>query len=407
MPAITVTRRARRHRPPAPDAVAVGWRRRCWSGSPPRSGGPCSPRGTNLLLAVPAAAARSGLPHVGRARRSRSPSRPWSSLRGPELAGRLRWRAAARGRRTPPRPPGSLALALVDGWQRGVVERLTSTEEYLHDVPRVTDIPAMLATFADHILDRPARLLDHPRRRATRPGRCCCSSGWTGSGSAAAARPGSSVILVGASAAVAVAVTLRALGAEDVARRGAAVRGAAARARCGSGVSADGLFAGVLAWGSPCWPLRRDRPRPAADLARWPAGCCSAAACTCPTGWSSPGCSPLAVLVADPALGGPRVLAAAGVAAVVLALHRGRASGGSPASPGCAVIYAASIAADRPYAYFVWANLAALLVAARARPWWPGCAGAARPSAGAAGGRRWRWPRPALAGGRWSPTSPG
>jgi methylthioxylose transferase len=67
-------------------------------------------------------------------------------------------------------------------------------------------------------------------------------------------------ILVGSSAAVAVAVTLRALGAEATARAtlpfGVLLPGV-----IWIGVSADGLFAGVLAWGVALLALGAARPR--------------------------------------------------------------------------------------------------------------------------------------------------
>ena len=45
-----------------------------------------------------------------------------------------------------------MAVHLVDGWQRGVPGRLATNDEYLVDVPRITDIPAFLRGFTSHIL---------------------------------------------------------------------------------------------------------------------------------------------------------------------------------------------------------------------------------------------------------------
>lgn len=73
-------------------------------------------------------------------------------LWGPELARRLPWRrlllvvwatSAA----------WAMSLAMVDGWRRGFVDRLTSNDEYLHEVPSITDIPATLSEFSSRILD--------------------------------------------------------------------------------------------------------------------------------------------------------------------------------------------------------------------------------------------------------------
>ncbi|MFD9698581.1 hypothetical protein [Lentzea sp. NPDC059081] len=46
----------------------------------------------------------------------------------------------------------TFSLAMVDGWDR-FVTRLTTEDEYLHEVPGVTDIPAMLRGFAGRIPD--------------------------------------------------------------------------------------------------------------------------------------------------------------------------------------------------------------------------------------------------------------
>ena len=112
---------------------------------------------------------------------------------------------------------GTREQALVDGWQRGVVERLSSGEEYLHDVPRVTGVREMLATFADHILtDRPEHWTTHVG--AHPPGVLLVYVALDRLGPLGGGAAGVDTVLVGASACAAVAVTLRALGAEDVAR---------------------------------------------------------------------------------------------------------------------------------------------------------------------------------------------
>lgn len=70
----------------------------------------------------------------------------------PRLMRRLRWRSllitgwAASVTWT-------VSLALVDGWQRGWVHRLTDRNEYLHDLPRIHDAGSFLADFTSHIRD--------------------------------------------------------------------------------------------------------------------------------------------------------------------------------------------------------------------------------------------------------------
>ena len=39
----------------------------------------------------------------------------------------------------------------MDGWSAGLTERLTVQAEYLHEVPRVTDVGTMLSGFAARI----------------------------------------------------------------------------------------------------------------------------------------------------------------------------------------------------------------------------------------------------------------
>ncbi|MCX6467141.1 MAG: hypothetical protein NTW05_26680, partial [Pseudonocardiales bacterium] len=242
--------------------------------------------------------------------------------RGPELAGRLRWRpllVAAYATSA----VWTLGLALVDGWTRGVVERLSSDQEYLHDVPRVTDIGAMLRT---------------------------CDGG----------AAGVVTVLIGASAGIAVAVAVRALSGEDLARRvlpfAVLFPGAV-----WVGVSADGMFAAVLAWGVALLAVGATGHGGRADGAALAGGVLLGWALYQSYGLVLGGLAALAVVAATRrwrAVG----FAALGVALVVLAftlsgfwwvtgLERTR------------VIYAASVAATRPYAYFVWANLAAVTFA--------------------------------------------
>jgi hypothetical protein len=253
----------------------------------------------------------------------------------------------------------TFALALVDGWQRGVAGRLTTRDEYLHDVPRVGSVPEMLRTFSDHILTNQdvfwtTHVGAHP------PGAFLVFVvlDRVGLGGGAA---GLFVILVGSSACVAVAVALRALGAADVARQtlpfGVLFPGAV-----WVGVSADGMFAAALAWG-------------VALLAVGSAGSGRRAAVAAPAGGVLLGCAlylsyglalgmllPVAVAVLTRAWRA----AALGIVGVGLVVAAFTAAGfwWFTGFADVRVIYAASIAQSRPYAYFVWANLAAVAVAA-------------------------------------------
>ncbi|MFE6618169.1 hypothetical protein [Streptomyces sp. NPDC057740] len=164
---------------------------------------------------------------------------------GPALAARLPWRgllplawATALA--------WILSLALVDGWHRGIAGRLTTRHEYLRVIDRFDDIPATLHGFTDHILlgspdHWPAHVAGHPPAAPLtfvlldRIG--LGGGGWAGMW----------CIAVGATACVAVLVTIRALADEALARRAAPFL-VLAPAAVWTGTSADAYFAAVAAW---------------------------------------------------------------------------------------------------------------------------------------------------------------
>jgi hypothetical protein len=324
-------------------------------------------RGVDLLLPFPPLLAQ-WLPHVG-------PGTPVAVATaaavvgwGPPVAAALRWRplllvswAAAT--------LWTLALALVDGWQRGVVDRLTSTEEYLHDVPQVDDTGRMLRTFADHILtDQPVHWTTHVG--AHPPGVLLFYVVLSrirlgGLGLGGGGPSGVVTVVIAASACVAVAVTLRALcavhvgdgAAEDLARR-ALPFGVLLPGAVWVGVSADGMFAAVLAWGVALLALGATGRGARADATALAGGVLLGATLYLSYGLVLGLLLPLAVVAVTRDL---RAVApgAAGAALVVVAFT----AAGFWWFTGFAhvqVIYATSIAASRPYAYFVWANLAAV-----------------------------------------------
>ncbi|BCJ48358.1 hypothetical protein GCM10010168_77160 [Actinoplanes ianthinogenes] len=297
------------------------------------------------------------LPHAG-------PGTPfavliaWAVLRwGPELAERLPWRRLLTAAWLTA-VAWTFALALVDGWQRGVAGRLTTRFEYLSEVPGVTDVPAMLRGFTSRILlhsvdNWAEHVSGHP------PGPLLVfvaldRLGLGGGGWAALL-----CVLAGAGAVVAVAVTLRALGDEEAAR--AAIPflvlfpGAV-----WIGVSADGMFAGVAAGALALLAIGLSRP------SRWclVAGGAGLAACA----YLSYGL----VLLALPA-----------AAVIVLRLRRFPLLAWAGLGAGVVVTvmtllgfnwwdgyqlvqqrYYQGLASARPYAYWVWANLAALTICA-------------------------------------------
>ena len=338
--------------------------------------------GATLYLPFPPLLAQ-WLPHVG-------PGTPVAVVvavvvvaRGPAWAERLPWRAL-------PALTGvaaamwTLALALVDGWQRGVVERLTSADEYLHDVPGA---PALVREFAGHILtsavDPDQTWFWTTHVGAHPPGAFLVFVVLDRIGLGGGGVAGPLVIAVGASAAAAVLVTARAMGDEQVARR-AAPFAVLFPGAVWVGVSADGLFACVLAWGVALLAVATARTGWRSGVAAAAAGLLIGGTVYLSYGLVLGGLLAAAVLVRPGAgrrlrvatagsrcgsdgrwgLGIDRArwralgFAAAGAAAVVAAFTLA----GFSWLDGYAkvrVIYAASIAAARPYSYFVWANLAA------------------------------------------------
>jgi methylthioxylose transferase len=167
---------------------------------------------------------------------------------GPLLAARLPWRAllcTAWGTAM----AWTFSLALIDGWQRGIARRLTTKYEYLQviePVNRFRDIPAALRDFTHHILIHspdawPAHIAGHP------PAATLTFVVLDRIGLGGGAWAGVWCITVGATAAVAVLVTVRALCGEVLARRTAPFL-VLAPAAVWMGTSADGYFAAVAAW---------------------------------------------------------------------------------------------------------------------------------------------------------------
>jgi methylthioxylose transferase len=287
-------------------------------------------------------------------------------LRGPELAARLRWRLLL-GVSAITAVAWTMGLALIDGWQRGVADRLTTDTEYLHDVPRVGDIGAMLRTFAERIPGgRPESWTTHVAGHP--PGALLVFVGLDRIGldriGLAGGVPAALLcVLVGSSAGVAVAVTLRALGAEATARA-ALPFGVLLPGAIWIGVSADGLFAGVLAWGVALLALGAARPRLdiAAAAVSMAGGLLLGATLFLSYGLVLAGLLPVAVVVAARRVA-PLVVAATGVAAVVAAF----AAAGFWWLDGYRQVtiryyQPGEYGLVRPYGYWVWADLACLAV---------------------------------------------
>ncbi|MGA5358416.1 hypothetical protein [Streptomyces purpurascens] len=164
---------------------------------------------------------------------------------GPDLGARLPWRTLL------PLAWGTAmawicSLALIDGWHRGIAHRLTTRHEYLQVIDRFDDIPAALRDFTHHILldspdNWPAHVAGHPPA-ATLTFVLLDRIGLRGGGWA-----GMWCVTAGATACVAVLVTIRVLAGEALARRAAPYL-VLAPAAVWTGTSADAYFAAVSAW---------------------------------------------------------------------------------------------------------------------------------------------------------------
>ncbi len=282
-------------------------------------------------------------------------------MRGPELAARLPWRPLL-GLSAVTALAWTITLALIDGWQRGVADRLTTEPEYLHDIPRVGDVGAMLRSFAEHIQGlQPDSWTTHVAGHP--PGALLVFVGLDRIGLAGGEPAALLCILIGSSAGIAVVVALRALGAEATARA-ALPFGVLLPGAVWIGVSADGLFAGVLAWGVALLAVgaareRLDGPSVTASAA---GGLLLGATLFLSYGLVLAGLLPLAVALAARQVA-PLLVAGAGVAAVVAAF----AAAGFWWLEGYQQVriryyQPGEYGLVRPYGYWVWADLACLAV---------------------------------------------
>ena len=279
-------------------------------------------------------------------------------LHGPRLAAGLAWRPLlAVGYATS--IAWILALALVDGWQRGFAGRLTTRDEYLSEVAGVHDVPAMLHGFAARILDfQPDSWTTHVAGHP--PGAFLMFVGLDRIGLGGGVWASTICVLIGGLVTVAVPTTVRALG-DEAAARAATPFIVIFPGAVWIGVSADGLFAGVTAAGLTLLTVAVTRRRPLTGVA---AGVLLAAGIYLSYGLALIAVPALAVLVlARRRPGRAFVAVAVGAVAVVSAFT---AAGFSWVDGYHLVVqrYYQGIASHRPYAYWVWADLALVVVCA-------------------------------------------
>jgi methylthioxylose transferase len=249
----------------------------------------------------------------------------------------------------------TLSLALIDGWREGIATRLTTDAEYLSALPAAGDIPTMIRTYAARIADfQPdswnTQAAGHP------PGALLVFAVLDRIGLPGGVPAAFLCILAGCVAAVAAPWTLRSLG-DEAAARAAVPFVVLFPGAVWVGVSADGLFLGVTSLAVACL---------AAGVRRaWLAvlsGVLFGFAAFLSYGMVLMGFLAVAVAVAARRFV-PLVWAALGGAAVVGAF----AAAGFWWFEGYFAVhsrYYQGIASQRPYWYWVWANLGALAISA-------------------------------------------
>jgi hypothetical protein len=278
---------------------------------------------------------------------------------GLQAAHRLRWRTLL-GVTCLATCAWSLSLATVDG-SSGLTREIVNHNEYLLTARQVHDVHALLQGFIEWIPvgvpgSWPTHVAGHP------PGALLVFVGLVHLGLGGAFASALAVTLLGCTTPVAVLVTLRRLGAEDVARRVAPFL-VLAPAAIWVAVSADGVFAAVAAWGLAAVAVAATSSRRAPRLV-WALlggvmlGCCLLL---------SYGLLLLAPLVLAVLLvarrWSPLPAVALGAAVPVLAF----AALGFRLWSAYPVLndrYWAGIAAGRPAAYWFWGDLAALAISA-------------------------------------------
>ncbi|MBI3227928.1 MAG: hypothetical protein HYZ39_23035 [Mycolicibacterium cosmeticum] len=254
----------------------------------------------------------------------------------------------------------AFALAMIDDWQRGFAGRLTARHEYLRQVATITDIPEALRDFSSRILDfQPNSWMTHVSGHP--PGALLTFVWLDRIGLSGGAWAGLWCLLIGSSAAAAIVVTVRVLSGDEFARA-AAPFVAVAPTAIWIAVSADGYFAGVAAWGIALLAMATRNRRPVV----------TGAAAGLVLGWGIflnyglvlMALPAVAVLLTTDRRTAMKVLSAAVAAA--LAVVAAFALAGFWWFDGYTLVqqrYWQGIAVNRPFQYWVWANLASVVCA--------------------------------------------
>jgi len=296
------------------------------------------------------------LPHLGPGTPLAAAIAVLVTWHGPRLAATLPWRRLL-GLTYAAAAAWILSLALVDGWRRGLADRLTTRHEYLSEVGEVTDVPAMLRGFTGRILDfQPDSWTTHVAGHP--PGALLVFVGLDRIGLGGGGWAALTCVAAGALCAVAVPVTLRALG-DEAAARAAVPFLVLFPGAVWIGVSADGLFAGVTATGLALLAVAARRNSLVTGLG---AGLLLGGGLFLSYGLTLLAVPALAVVFLAGRLR-PVIAALAGATAVVTAF----ALAGFWWLDGYHLVtlrYYQGVASVRPYAYWIWADLALVAVCA-------------------------------------------
>lgn len=253
-----------------------------------------------------------------------------------------------------------VALAMVDGW-RGIDHILDTPHEYLPAARSITDIVATLHTFIAHIpLYSPdnwqIQIAGHP------PGALLFFVLLVRVGLGSGLAAGIVVILMAATVPVAVLITLRRLGAGGAARRAAPLL-VLSPAAIWMAVSGDAVFAAFAAWALCCLAVAATA-RSRSSRAAWSVASGVLFGCCVMLSYGLPLLGVLAVAVMMAAQSWRPLLWAIGGALAVVLVFAAFGFELWTAYPVLAQRYWAGDAHLRPGAYWTWANLAALSIAA-------------------------------------------
>ncbi|WP_207841942.1 hypothetical protein [Williamsia soli] len=277
---------------------------------------------------------------------------------GPTLATRLSWRSIIFTAMATCLA-WTFSLAMIDGWDRGFAGRLIRPDEYLAEVPGVSSITGMLDGFSGRILDfQPDSWTTHVSGHP--PGSLLTFVLLDRIGLGGGAWAAIWVVLVGCSAAGALLITTARLSDEATARRIAPFI-ALTPGAVWMGVSADGYYMGVAAWGIALLAIAATTSGPRAVAAAVGSGLVLGFAIFLNYGLVLMGLVAIAVLVVA-RVWRPVVYAVPAALAVVGIF----AAFGFWWLDGYHLVverYYQGVATQRPFSYWGWANFASALCA--------------------------------------------